>query len=389
MECSEKTGIKAFQNSFLYVDEEKSAASVVDCIKQSDWAAIDIEGSSLHSFNDNIALIQLSIADGIYIIDPLSEIDTASILEEISNKEIIFHGGDYDLRMLLADYDFHPQNTVYDTMLGSELLGIESVGLAAVVLEFFGKTICKAGQRSDWTKRPLTDKQLEYASTDVAYLKQLKDLIAARLDLLGRFDWWRQCNERLVQNSENTKDNGKEAWKIKGYTSLQSYELRYLKELWSWRQDLAKSVDKPVFKIMGNDSLLKFAGWLAANPGKNPKKFNSLPKICRGKSFEKLSEHIKTARKLDKNLWPVHTIKRQNFRVEPDKELVEDIKNCVNDKAQKLGIKPQLILTRAKMEAIAVRKPKSTTEIASAAELMEWQKEIIAPDIMSILASRL
>ena len=372
---------------FVYVDTAELAEKLIESISLSSWAGIDIEGSSLHSFRDHVSLIQLAIDDGVYILDPLSNIPISTILSHLADKELIFHGGDYDLRMLLADYEFIPTGELFDTMLAAELLGIESVGLAAVIKDFFKVSICKAGQRSDWTKRPLTEKQLEYASTDVVYLRRIKDIMTARLEALGRLDWWRQSNRRLIENSKQSKTPTKEAWRIRGSKDLDNSELRYLRAIWQWRDDLAKSLNKPAFKIMNNDCLLKFSNWLAANPGKNPKKYNSLPKNCRGESYEKLTEHLKIARKLPKEQWPQHIIRRQNFWVEPDGDLVDKIKDSVSRKAEELGIKPQLILTRAKIEAIARSMPTSTSQVATIADLMDWQKELIAQDVMEIITA--
>ncbi|MFI4911448.1 MAG: ribonuclease D [Sedimentisphaeraceae bacterium JB056] len=386
MTSNSKTIPGAVLPDFTYIDTDSAADDLIVLINDSQWAGIDIEGSSLHSFSDNVSLVQLSLESGIYIVDPLSGIDMAAVLSAISGTELILHGGDYDLRMLLADYGFRPKKAVFDTMLGAELLGIESIGLAAVVELFFGEKMCKAGQKSNWTQRPLTPSQLKYASTDVVYLKELKDRMSGQLDELGRLSWWSESNARLVERSGQSKDAPtKEPWRIKGSRDLSPSELRYLRAIWQWRNDIAKNQNRPVFKICGNDVILKLSLWIDANPGKNPKKFNSLPKSCRGKSYELLCEYIKNARKLEKSEWPSHVIRRQSFWVEPDKELIDKIREYVRSIAEDLGIKPQLLLTRAKMEAVARSMPRSESQIAVIADLMAWQKNIIAPAILDIL----
>jgi ribonuclease D len=329
----------------------------------------------------------LALEDGKYIIDPMSGIDVKSLLKEVSKTDIILHGGDYDLRMLLADFDFRPERRIYDTMLGAELLGIESIGLAAVVEHFFDEPMCKAGQKSNWTKRPLTKAQLLYAVMDVVYLKELRDKIAGELEKLGRLQWWIETNERLVERSGQSKEKGdKDPWRIKGSRELMSSQLRYLRSLWNWRNDIAEKLDRPVFKIVGNDVLIRLSMWLEDNPGKNPKKFNRLPKICRGSNFDMLCDYIKSARKLEKDKWPSHKIKRQKFWVEPDKQLIEIIRDFIKEKAETLNLKPQLLLTRAQIEAITRAEPKSVSQIAVVADLMDWQKRLFASELLGILA---
>ncbi len=387
MELTEKNKNNRDACGFVYVDSDSAIDDLTARIGASSWAGVDIEGSSLHSFNDSVSLIQICIEDGIYIVDPFCGIDVKALVDALSETDIIFHGGDYDLRMLLADFGFRPQRRIFDTMIGAELLGFEGIGLAAVLKELFGIEISKTGQKSNWTVRPLSASQLEYASIDVLHLKRMRDEIMRRLELLGREDWWRQCCERLIDRSgENKNDPDKEPWRIKGSRELDPSQLRYLWALWNWRNDIARDLNRPVFKVTGNEVLLNMAIWLDANPGKNPKKFSAFPKMCRGRYYDSMLEHIKIAKKLEKSKWPSHIIKRLKFWVEPDRDLLEQIKDCVNAKAETLGLKPQLLVTRAKLEAIARSMPKTTSQLAAIADLMDWQKELVAEDMLGVIA---
>ncbi len=388
MGLTQNTNLTSDTQDYAYIDTAFSADELIEKIGRSGWAGIDIEGSSLHSFEDNVSLIQLAIEEGNFIIDPLSGIDVKAILEPLSKTELILHGGDYDLRMLLNDYDFYPRAKFYDTMLAAELLGMEGIGLAAVVEQFYGEKMSKGGQRSDWTRRPLSDAQLKYAVKDVVFLKPLTDDMAAKLAELGRLDWWEESNQRLAERiAQDTDKTDKDPWRIKGAGKLIPGELVFLRSLWSWRRRLAKRLNKPPFKIMGNDKLISLSMWLHQNPRKNPKKFNSLPKMCRGKNYDRLLQYIEQARGVPRSQLPPHKVKKYKNWVEVDKSLLEQIQQRVRDKADRLGIKPQLILTRAKMEAVIRAMPKTRSEIASIADLMSWQENLIAEDLLEILAS--
>jgi hypothetical protein len=149
---------------------------------------------------------------------------------------------------------------------------------------------------------------------------------------------------------------------------------------------MAQRLNKPVFKVVGNEALLNMAVWLDENPGKNLKKFPSFPKICRGQYYDAMLTHIKNAKKLDKSQWPAHIVKRQKYWVELDKELLEQIKECISVKAAALGLKPQLLITRARLEAIARSMPKTKSQLALIADLMDWQKELVSEDILEIIS---
>src|SRR5256714_5210750 len=103
---------------------------------------------------------------------------------EDKNVEVVFHDADYDLRLLHQDYGWHVTN-IFDTRIASQLLGIKSFGLAALLEQFFDVKLDKKHQRADWSMRPLTPDMLEYAAQDTRYLLQLKDHMTGELDRRG------------------------------------------------------------------------------------------------------------------------------------------------------------------------------------------------------------
>lgn len=378
---------KEFEPNFTYIDTDSAMLGLAAELSGCSFAGVDIEGSSLHSFGDNVSLIQIGIEKGVFIVDPLCKADIKPLLESLANVNLIFHGGDYDLRMLLHDFNFTPKQAVYDTMIGAELLGAESIGLAALLEMFLNVNISKESQKSDWTRRPLSDTQLKYACYDVLFLKELFDKIKAELCGLERFCWWTESCQRLVAHSRESKSNSNngDLWRIRGSRDFNAAQLCYLKHLWLWRNSVAKQANKPVFKISSNDFLLNMAQWLEANPEGEPRSFPQLNKYCKGKNLASLLEMISQAKRLPKEQYPQPIERSKKYFQYPDKQLVEQLREAVMLKAEGLKIKPQLIVSRAKIEAIARNLPTDLATLIAVGDLMNWQAALVGEELLAIL----
>src|SRR5512132_2610568 len=176
--------------SALYLDNPDEVDRFLNDISHVKELALDTEGASFHRFLDRIYLLQISTRERSAIIDPLpigSPTKLGELLES-EDVEVVFHDADYDLRLLHQDYGWHVTN-IFDTRIASQLLGIKSFGLAALLEQFFDVKLDKKHQRADWSMRPLTPDMLEYAAQDTRYLMQLKDHMKSELQRRGRWHW--------------------------------------------------------------------------------------------------------------------------------------------------------------------------------------------------------
>jgi len=176
--------------SALYLDQVPEVDRFLNEISNVQELALDTEGASFHRFLDRIYLLQISTRERSAIIDPLPIGSPAKLGDLLQSKkvEVVFHDADYDLRLLHQDYGWHVTN-IFDTRIASQLLGIKSFGLAALLEQFFDVKLDKKHQRADWSMRPLTPDMLEYAAQDTRYLLQLKDHMKGELDRRGRLHW--------------------------------------------------------------------------------------------------------------------------------------------------------------------------------------------------------
>src|SRR5438552_18351777 len=153
--------------------------------------AIDTEADSLHCYRKKLCLLQVSLPEGDFLVDPLAGNDLSALANALSGKEIVLHGADYDLRLLRRALDFRPTR-VFDTVIAARLLGGCEFSYAALVEKYFGIELAKGSQKANWALRPLSKKMEEYARNDTHYLLPLAEKLEKQLIERDRFGWFQQ-----------------------------------------------------------------------------------------------------------------------------------------------------------------------------------------------------
>ncbi len=173
--------------------------------------------------------------------------------------EKVFHGAEYDLACLKRDFGFEILN-LFDTRLALRTLGMQPSGLADVLAQEFGVTLDKRYQRADWAKRPLPPPQLEYARFDTHYLLSLRDRLADALQLAGRWEEAVEACAHLACTVHPSVNGGLEGfWGMTNARKLEPRQAAALRELYAWRDQTARQLDRPPFKVIGDDALLSLA----------------------------------------------------------------------------------------------------------------------------------
>ena len=370
------------------MDSAPALAALTARLEGAARITLDTEADSLHSYYEKVCLIQLSVGGESYIVDPLAGVDLSGFLGALAARPLLFHGADYDLRMLRASFGFRPQGDVYDTMIAAQLLGLEEFGLAALARRLCGVTLTKAGQKADWSRRPLTRAQLAYATDDIRYLEPIADALFTELRRLGRYDWYRDACGRLVASTarERPRDPA-EAWRIKGLKGFDRRQLAFVRELWRWREHEAQKADRPAFKVLGNAQLRELALWGAAHPAASLAHGPKLPRNCTGHRLHALEAALRRARETPKSDWPTLSRGRRGEGGAPkcEREVDALMAECARIAAD-LGIAPSMLAPRAALEAVAHHRPQTFDDILACAPLMRWQAELLAAAILRTLS---
>jgi len=220
--------------------------------------ALDTESNSLYRYHYRVCLIQISSASRDYLLDPirLTHLEPfGSILADPAIQKV-FHAAENDILMLKRDFGFGFAS-IFDTMLAARILGWPQVGLAAVLERHFDVKLDKRAQLTDWGQRPLTSAQLRYGRLDSHYLLPLRDLLVEELRACKRTREAQEAFEALPHISYVEKPFDPDGfWRIKGARDLEPGQLAVLRELYLWRDDEARLLDRPPFKVLGDSTLL-------------------------------------------------------------------------------------------------------------------------------------
>jgi ribonuclease D len=259
-------------------------------------------------------------------------------------------------------------------MLAAQLLNRPRVGLASLLEEHFGVTLDKDSQTANWSKRPLSKRLLDYAALDVFHLYELRDLLTAELAKLGRVGWLEQQCRRQIESAENgfPRDDDND-WRIGRSERLRPYGLGALHAAWHWREDWARKLDTPPFKVTSNDTLMKIAE--AADHGLSVRAL--MESIHLGKRHDRLAPSLRVALENGLNRDP-HTLPKRRGRdpnhtpLTADELALQDRIKADRDRvAATIQLDPTLIANRATLAALA-RAPEKIDEI-----LLPWQADLL------------
>jgi ribonuclease D len=244
-----------------FVDTVEKLEKMVPALLQEPVVAVDTESNSLYAYQERVCLIQFSIPNRDYLVDPLALNDLSSLAPFFASPKIekIFHAAEYDIIMLHHDFEFGFCN-LFDTMMAARILGWKAVGLGSILRDQFGIQIEKKYQRANWGKRPLPRDMLVYAQLDTHYLIALRERIKSELEKIGRWplaqeDFKRACHV----NSSHLERNGVDCWRINGARDLPAQKQAVLHEICKFRDRMARSLDRPLFKVISNNTLYNIA----------------------------------------------------------------------------------------------------------------------------------
>jgi ribonuclease D len=374
---------------YVHVREATALESLIQHVGMVERVALDTEADSLHNYFGKVCLIQLSLEGNHYLVDPLSYMNLSGFSEALAEKPLIVHGGDYDLRMLRTSMDFKPRGEVFDTMIAAQLLGIEQIGLADLIERCFDIMIAKQGQKSDWSRRPLSKKQLDYAINDTRFLEPLAEHLGRELGARGRLDWHRESCRAMVESTGRDRlRDPEQTWRIKGSRRLTRRQLAYLRELWHWRDQHARRANIPSFKIYGNQQILELVQWLDSHPTVPLRQAPKVPRNIRDTLLRTLEEAIARAAGMDPARWPERNSLERPDAPPPDvAALIHAMRGACARIAKELKIAAATLAPRAPLQAIAWSRPRTVDEIIKSGGLLRWQAEQIQGAVEKCLHS--
>jgi ribonuclease D len=359
--------------AYSLIDQPHQLAPLFAAIDRTDEVALDTEADNLYHYRTRVCLLQFYVAGELHLVDVLAPLDLAPLWSRLSTKHLLMHGSDFDLR-LLHDLCGFKAASMFDTMLAAQLLNRQRIGLAALLEEHFGVALDKDSQKANWSKRPLTTRLLDYAALDVFYLPKLRDLLTAELEKLGRVEWLQQqCRRQIESALAGFPQDDENDWRIGRSERLRPYGLAVLHAVWHWREEWARKLDVPPFKVTNNDLLLRLAD--GADHGLSVRAL--LESVHLGKRHDRLEPTLRAALEAGLSRDP-HTLPRRKGR-DPNQQPLTAEELALQDRlktdrdriAARLQLDPTLIANRSQLALIA-RTPQRLDEI-----LLPWQANLL------------
>ncbi|MDX1948606.1 MAG: HRDC domain-containing protein [Pirellulaceae bacterium] len=285
----------AFFVRYEHITSEQHLRDFCDTIATAPIVAFDTEFVSEDSYQPELCLVQLAAGEHLAIVDPLAFENLAPLWELLTGpgRETLVHAGREEFRFCLRHAGRRPQSW-FDVQIAAGLIGMEfPASYGTLAGRLLGKSLSKDETRTDWRKRPLSARQLEYALQDVADLTDIRNALHRRLSQLGRLGWLEE--ELTTWQRELAEVEASERWpRMGGLAGLNPRSLAIVRELWNWRDGEAQRRDQPPRRILRDDLLIE----LAKRQTSDPKRIRALRGMERGdlqRFLPKLSEAIDRA----------------------------------------------------------------------------------------------
>ncbi|MFP6639306.1 MAG: HRDC domain-containing protein [Myxococcota bacterium] len=375
---------------FELITEAKQLKALVKELRQEPIVAVDTEADSFYHYFDKTCLVQMGTRKKTWLVDPLAlggpaELAPLGPIFADPKIRILFHAAEYDIFILKRDCGFSFSN-LFDTMLSAQLLGYPSVGLAALVEHHFDKRLPKDEQKSDWSRRPLTEKQLEYAATDVIYLIRLSEKLERELKQKNRLDWAQHEFSTLVDREWPEREFDKLGYlKIKGAKLLDPTSLSVLRELYLVRDARAREIDRPPFKVLGNRTLIELANERPTDLA-GFIRIKGVTELILRRMGNGIAQAIEKGSKKPHGPIPKQT--NGNVRRRMDRQMerrLGRLKAWRAPRARELEIDPGVLAPNTSLEAISIANPASLKELEQITEVKKWFAESFGAEVLELV----
>ncbi|MGZ5862444.1 MAG: ribonuclease D [Methyloceanibacter sp.] len=375
----------AFCPTLSYIDPDMDLITRTDelaatCkrLAQAPFVALDTEFMREQTFWPKLCLIQMA-ADGTEVlIDSLSpELDLAPFFELMMNEQVlkVFHSGRQDIEIVhhLAGVVPHP---IFDTQVAAMVCGFgEAVSYSMLAKRLLNRNLDKSSRFTDWSRRPLLERQLTYALGDVVHLRDLYPKLKDQLDRSERESW---LNEEMavLTDPATYQLHPEQAWRRLKMRVKTPKALALLMELAAWREREAQSQDVPRSRILKDEALYDIASQAprtAEDLGSLRTLHNGFARSSRGRAVLET-----VARGLQRDMKTVPPIERGEPMPPEAQAVVDLLRVLLKATAGRHGVAPKLIATSDELEAIA------RSNDADVPVLRGWRRKLFGDDALAL-----
>ncbi|MCO6410011.1 ribonuclease D [Hoeflea alexandrii] len=353
-------------------------------LAKHDFVTVDTEFLRETTYWPELCLIQMAGPEDEGIVDPLAKgIDLKPFFELMADASVIkvFHAARQDIEIVVKLGDLVP-HPLFDTQVAAMVCGFgESISYDQLVSRITGAPIDKSSRFTDWSRRPLSDKQLDYALADVTHLRDVYLELVSRLEAADRGDW--VADEMAVLESRSTYEiEPEDAWKRLKMRVKKPVELCVLQHVAAWREREAKSRNVPRGRVIKDDALYE----IAQQQPKDAEALSRLRTIPRGwersQQGATLVEIVNEALETPKDAMP--RLPRQKQAPEGAQASIELLRVLLKLTVEKENVAAKIIANSDDLEAIAV-----DGDAADVPALQGWRRELFGERALKLIRGEL
>ncbi|RKE85289.1 ribonuclease D [Rhizobium sp. AG855] len=363
------------------IDTTAALEEACRLLAQSDFITIDTEFLRETTFWPELCLIQMASPDHEYIVDPMAKgLDLAPFFELMANSAVVkvFHAARQDIEIIfhLGNLIPHP---IFDTQVAAMVCGFgDSVSYDQLVQKVKNVHIDKTSRFTDWSRRPLSEKQLDYALADVTHLRDVYLKLKGQLEAEGRAEWLTE--EMAILESRDTYDlHPDQAWQRLKMRLRKPTELAVMQYVTAWREREARSRNVPRSRVLKDDAIYEIAQ-------QQPKDVEALGRLRtipkgweRSTSGAAIIEQVNIALALPKSEMP--HLQRHTHAPEGTQSAVELLKVLLRLTSEKHGVASKVIANSDDLEKIAAEGEK-----ADVAALQGWRRELFGDLALKLIS---
>jgi ribonuclease D len=367
------------------IEDSKRLAELCARLAQSPYVTVDTEFMRENTFWPDLCLIQIADANEAAAIDPKADgIDLTPLLDLLVNNEDVlkvFHAGSQDIEIIynLTGKTPHP---LFDTQIAAMALGQgEQIGYSNLVESWLGVSLDKGARFTDWGRRPLDKRQIDYAIGDVTYLSTLFAKMLEKLRKGNRGHWLDQEMERLA-NPSNYANLPEEAWKRIRVAGRKPELLGRLKALASWREREAQGKNLPRGRIIKDETVAD----IAAHPPRSQAELAKVRGLSPAWANNDIGARLMTVLAEAQPMPAAEMPERDDRKPGLGKEgaLVADLlKLLLKIRAREINVATKLLARSDDLEALAAGQREGL------AVLSDWRFEQFGKDALALVEGKL
>ncbi len=366
--------------SMRFITTSQGLTEICSALAASDFVAVDTEFMREQTYWPKLCLIQLAgpAAEHEYVVDPLApDIDLTPFYALMNDARVtkVFHAARQDIEIVYTQARLVP-HPVFDTQVAAMVCGFgDSVSYVNLVKKITGRDIDKSSRFTDWSRRPLSQKQLTYAVGDVTHLRDIYRHLKAEIDASGRAGWLTEEMGTLI-DPKTYEAHPEHAWRRLKVRVRSRKSLAVLIELAAWRERLAQGQDVPRGRILRDEAIYDIANQAPTDVDQLGQLRTLSEGFSRSQRASQIIEAVKRGLARDmKTVPPIHH--GQALSAEAD-ATVELLKVLLKSAAARHRVAPRLIADSEDLERIA---SEAEPDVPA---LKGWRRQLFGEDALRL-----